>query len=72
MLIILDEISRGSKVLGSIEGASDFGDSIEAILLAMSPIRVVEILVMPREPSAGTGFGRIRRSPSVRGHQHVR
>ena len=39
--------------------------------MALSPIRVDEILVMRREPSAGAGLGRIRRSPSVRGRQHV-
>ncbi len=38
---------------------------------ALSPIRVDEILVMRREPSAGAGFGRRRRRPSVRGRQHV-
>lgn len=38
---------------------------------ALSPIRVDEILVMRREPSAGAGFVRIRRSPSVRGRQYV-
>ena len=39
--------------------------------MALSPIRVDEILVMRREPSAGAGFGRRRRNPSVRGRQHV-
>ena len=39
--------------------------------LALSPIRVDEILAMRREPSAGAGLRQGRRSPSGRGRQHV-